>query len=398
MVSYVAGKEAHLKKAIVIVLDGVGIGEMPDADLYGDCGSNTLGNTAEAVGGLSLPSLQKMGLGNIYPVKGVEQESAPSACWGKMSEASAGKDSTTGHWEMMGLVSHIPMPTFPDGFPEEIVSEFSRLTGRTILGNEVASGTEIVSRLGKLQMDTAGLIVYTSADSVFQIAAHEDVIPVEKLYQYCTMAREMLQPPDLGVGRVIARPFTGSAGDFTRTSRRKDFSLEPPGNTLIDSLAEASIPVNGVGKIDDLFCHRNISTTHAGSNREEMAILENMVKGSAGGFIFANLCDFDMKWGHRNDFRGFARGLEEFDSWLPSFTSILNPGDLLLITADHGNDPTTPSTDHSREFVPLLAYTPESSGFGIGIRKTFSDIACTLCNFFGIGNSFPGEAIQWREP
>lgn len=386
-----------MKKAIVLVLDGVGIGEMPDADQYGDRGSNTLGNTAEAVGGLTLPNLQKMGLGNIFPIKGVHPEPYPTASWGKMQEASAGKDSTTGHWEMMGLESLVPMPTFPGGFPEKLIAQFSQLTDRRILGNEVASGTEIVSRLGKLQMDTAGLIVYTSADSVFQIAAHEEIIPVEKLYEYCAAAREMLQPPDLGVGRVIARPFIGTEGNFTRTSGRKDFSLDPPGVTLIDLLGESGIPVTGVGKIDDLFAHRNISTVHAGSNRVEMTILKEMTEQSSGGFIFANLCDFDMKWGHRNDFRGFAAGLEEFDKWLPSFTEILAPGDLLIITADHGNDPTTPSTDHSREYVPLLVYTPDSPGISLGIRNTFSDIACTLSNFFDLQFCFPGEAINWRE-
>ena len=382
-----------MKKALVLVLDGVGTGELPDASEYGDCGSDTLGNTARAVGGLQLPNLERLGLGNIHPIKGVKPVKNPGASWGKMAERSKGKDSTTGHWEMMGVVSETPMPTFPNGFPEQLIEKYTELTGRNIIGNEVASGTEILERLGEKQMKTGGLIVYTSADSVFQVAAHQDIVPVEELYKHCITARELLKPPDLGVGRVIARPFTGYPGSFTRTALRRDFSLEPPERTLIDLLAEMDIPVHGVGKIDDLFAHRNIETVHAGSNEEEMALLVKMAAGSNGGFIFANFCDFDTKWGHRNNFKDFAGGLEALDSWLPSLLNTLNPDDLMIITADHGNDPTTASTDHSREFVPLLCYSQGFPGRKLGVRETFSDIACTLCDFFSIPCPFPGNSF-----
>ncbi len=385
--------EVGLNKALVLVLDGVGTGELPDAGEYGDCGSDTLGNTARAVGGLHLPNLGRMGLGNIHPIEGVDPVEFPEGSWGKMAERSRGKDSTTGHWEMMGIVSEHPMPTFPGGFPPELIERYSELTGRIILGNEVASGTEILERLGEKQVETGGLIVYTSADSVFQVAAHQDVVPVDELYEHCKTARKMLQPPEFGVGRVIARPFTGSKGSFTRTAQRRDFSLPPPGETLLDLFASRGIPVQGVGKIDDLFAHRNIETVHAGSNDEEMLILEKMTHSNTGGFIFANFCDFDTKWGHRNNFQDFAGGLEALDKWLPSLIKKLHPGDLMLITADHGNDPTTESTDHSREFVPLLCYSPGVPGRDLGVRDTFTDIACTLCDFFRIPCPFPGSSF-----
>ncbi len=386
-----------MKKAIVMVLDGVGAGELPDAGEYGDRGSDTLGNVARAVGGLNLPGLQAMGLGNLHRIKGVEPVPSPIASWGRMAEASRGKDSTTGHWEMMGIVSTSPMPTFPGGFPPGIIERFQELTGRPVLGNEVASGTEIVARLGREQVETEGLIVYTSADSVFQVAAHEGVVPVAELYEYCRMARDMLSPPELGVGRVIARPFTGEEGNYVRTARRKDFSLPPPNPTLLDLFAENGVPVCGVGKIDDLFAHRNIETVHAASNDEEMAILLDMTCRCEGGFVFANFCDFDTQWGHRNNFVDFAAGLKAFDSWLPSFMSILSPGDLLIITADHGNDPTTPSTDHSREYAPLLCYSPGIPGRNLGIRGTFSDISRTLCDFFDLECPFPGVSFLGGE-
>jgi phosphopentomutase len=386
--------EVVLKKAVVIVLDGTGIGEMPDAADYGDCGSDTIGNTAVAVGGLHLPVLQSMGLGNIHPVAGVEPVDSPVASWGKMCEMSLGKDSTTGHWEMMGLVSPMAMPVFPEGFPGSFINKFSELCGHIVIGNEVASGTEIIQRLGKEQIRTNGLIVYTSADSVFQIAAHESSVPVDELYRCCRIARKMLVPPDLGVGRVIARPFAGDApGEYSRTSRRKDFSVPPPGKTLLDRLAEENIPVTGVGKIDDLFNHRSITTAHTANNTEGMKLVLEKVRLSPGGFIFANFCDFDSKWGHRNDFRGFAAGLSVVDNWLPQLMRSLGSGDLLIITADHGNDPTTPSTDHSREYVPLVVYTPGCYGTALGVRSTFSDIACTLLDFFRIAGNFPGSSF-----
>ncbi len=379
-----------MKKAIVLVLDGVGIGEMPDADFYKDSGSDTLGNTAKAVNGLNLPNLQKMGLGNIHPIKGVNPVSSPEASWGKLNELSKGKDSTTGHWEMMGLVSYKAMPTFPESFPIHFIKEFSQRVGHTILGNEVASGTEIIKRLGEKQIETSGLIVYTSADSVFQIAAHESVVSVAELYRCCEIAREMLVPPDLGVSRVIARPFIGEAGNFVRTANRKDFSVSPPGITLLDKLAENRIPVTGVGKIDDLFDHRNIQSEHTSENAEGMKLLLEKSETLNDGFIFANFCDFDSKWGHRNDYKGFASGLEAVDKWIPNLLGSLNSNDLLIITADHGNDPTTPSTDHSREYVPLLVYSPEHLGVSLGTRKTFSDIAATLAEYFDLDFTPPG--------
>lgn len=382
-----------MKKAIVLVLDGVGIGEMPDADFYKDSGSDTLGNTAKAVNGLNLPNLQKMGLGNIHPIKGVNPVSSLEASWGKLNELSKGKDSTTGHWEMMGLVSYKAMPTFPEGFPIHFIKKFSQRVNHTILGNEVASGTEIIKRLGKKQIETSGLIVYTSADSVFQIAAHESVISVAELYRCCEIAREMLVPPDLGVSRVIARPFIGEAGNFVRTANRKDFSVSPPGITLLDKLAENKIPATGVGKIDDLFDHRNIKSEHTSENVEGMKLLLKKSETRNEGFIFANFCDFDSKWGHRNDYKGFARGLEIVDKWIPNLLRSLNSNDLLIITADHGNDPTTPSTDHSREYVPLLVYSPGCSGVSLGTRKTFSDIAASLAEFFELDFTPPGESF-----
>lgn len=382
-----------MKKAIVLVLDGVGIGEMPDAHVYKDTGSDTLGNTAKAVQGLHLPNLQKMGLGNIHPIQGVDAVSNPIASYGKLNELSKGKDSTTGHWEMMGVISHKAMPTFPEGFPTNFIQKFSLKTGHPILGNEVASGTEIIQRLGERQIQESALIVYTSADSVFQIAAHESVISVNELYRCCSIAREMLVPPDLGVSRVIARPFMGEAGNFKRTANRKDFSVPPPGITLLDKLAEKRIPVTGVGKIDDLFNHRNIKTEHTAENSEGMKLLLKKSKTISDGFIFVNFCDFDSKWGHRNDYKGFAKGLEAVDKWIPDLLKSLNSNDLLIITADHGNDPTTPSTDHSREYVPLLVYSPGNSGVSLGTRKTFSDIAASLAKFFDLDFTPPGESF-----
>ncbi len=383
-----------MKKAIVLVLDGVGIGEMPDAKDYKDEGSNTLSNTAKAVGGMFLPNFQKMGLGNIEHIDGVNSVISSVASWGKLNELSKGKDSTTGHWEMMGIVSSIAMPTFPNGFPEELIKEFSLKCGHVIIGNEVASGTEIIKRLGEEQIRTKGLIVYTSADSVFQIAAHESVVPVQELYRCCEIARKMLVPPNYGVGRVIARPFVGESGEYSRTANRKDFSVSPPAQTLLDKLAEKNISVTGIGKIDDLFNHRNIKSEHTADNFQGMKLLLNKIKKSSGGFIFANFCDFDSKWGHRNDYQGFAEGLKQVDNWLPQLQNSLEKNDLLIITADHGNDPTTPSTDHSREYVPLLVYSAGCKGVSLGTRSTFSDIASTLAEYFHLGkNIFPGTSF-----
>lgn len=380
-------------RAILLVLDGVGAGELPDAALYGDSGSDTLGNTARHAGGIHLPELRRLGLGNLHSIAGVPPVPSPLASWGRSMIASPGKDSTTGHWEMMGLILEHPFPTFPEGFPTDLLERFSLLCGRGVLGNEAASGTEIIARLGEEHLATGRLIVYTSADSVFQIAAHQDAVPLDELYRCCGMARKLLAGPSLGVSRVIARPFRGLPGAFERTPFRKDFSLPPVGPTLLDSLAEAGIPVTGTGKIDDLFAHRNIDTVHVESNTEGIRVLLSQMADVPGGFIFANLVDFDTKWGHRNDPAGFIKGLEEIDSAVPRILASLRPDDLLLITADHGNDPTTASTDHSREYVPLLAFSPGCRGIDLGVRKTLSDIACTLCEFFGLSARFPGSGF-----
>ena len=382
-----------MTRAVVLVLDGVGAGEMPDADSYGDTGSDTLRNLAAAVGGLDLPNLQRMGLGNLHRLQGVPPSPDPDAAWGRMAELSSGKDSTTGHWEMMGLQLAEPFPTFRSGFPPEVVEEISRRTGRGVICNRPASGTEIIEELGPRHRKTGELIVYTSADSVLQIAAHEKVVPREELYDACLAAREIMQPPDLGVARVIARPFVGEPGGYTRTAGRRDFSLEPTGRTLLDALAEAGIPRTGVGKIDDLFAHRAIATEHVPDNGRGLEVLSLQMSKVGSGLIFANLVDFDMRWGHRNDVEGFRRGLEQVDAALPGLVSLLRPGEVFIITADHGNDPTTPSTDHSREYVPLLCHVPGGRAVDLGLRETFSDVACTLAEHFGLDETFPGTSF-----
>lgn len=383
-------------RAVLLVLDGVGAGALPDAGSYGDSGADTLGNLSKAAGGLSLPNLEAMGLGNLHRIEGVDPAPAPTASWGRLAELSAGKDSTTGHWEMMGLVSLVPFPTYPDGFPARIIEEFEHATGRRAIGNRPASGTAIIEELCAEHLETGAFIVYTSADSVFQIAAHEDVIPTNELYAACEAARRIMAPPD-GVARVIARPFRGACGALERTPRRRDYSLPPPGPTFLDALELAGIPRGGVGKIDDLFAHRGITTRHVADNAEALSELGSMLNGGARGFVFANLVDFDMKWGHRNDVEGFARGLEEADRAMPGILAMLGPGDMLIITADHGNDPTTASTDHSREFAPLLFYKPGVPGRALGDRESFSDIAATLSEFFGIDAGLPGISFLERK-
>lgn len=382
-------------RAVLIVLDGVGVGAAPDAELYGDEGSDTLGNTARAVGGLHLPHLQRLGLGNILPVQGVPPVDKPAGGFGRMQERSAGKDTTTGHWELAGLWLEQPFPTYPEGFPSDVIDKFSRATGRGVLGNVVASGTVIIEQLGEEHMATGKPIVYTSADSVFQIAAHEDVIPVEELYDMCRVARELLKG-EHGVGRVIARPFTGEPGRFTRTHRRRDFSLEPVAPTVLDRLVEQGIPVWGVGKIWDIFAGRGISESRPTQGNmhtlDETIRLLRTLEGPA--FIFVNCIDFDSLWGHRNDPEGMARGLEQFDARVPEILDALRPGDLVLFTADHGNDPTTPGTDHSREYVPLLAWGPDmKEGVDLGTRSTFADVAATLAQFFGVDKPARGESF-----
>lgn len=374
------------KRAIVIVLDSMGAGECADSCLYGDQGSNTLAHTALAVGGLNLPHLQKLGLGNIIDIKGVPPVDLPRAAYGKMQEKSPGKDTTTGHWELMGLVLEQAFPTYPDGFPPELISEFERHIGRKTLGNVVASGTEIIKELGLTHMRTGYPIVYTSADSVFQIAAHEEIIPLETLYQYCRIARNILQG-EHAVGRVIARPFIGEPGSFVRTANRHDFSREPD-TTVLDHIKINGQMVIGVGKINDIFAGRGISESYPTvDNQDGINKILEILQRDFNGLAFANLVDFDQLYGHRNDPDGYARALEEFDQRLPEILDLLSSEDWLIITADHGCDPTTSSTDHSREYVPLLVYGPGvKSGINLGCRESFADVAATLAEYLEVSS------------
>lgn len=385
-------------RVILIVLDGVGVGELPDADAYGDQGSDTLGNIARQIP-LRLPTLRRLGLARVAPAVGTLQPHPPSGAFGRMAERSAGKDSVTGHWELMGLVLDHPFPVFPDGFPAPIISEFERRIGRGTLGNKAASGTAIITELGPEHLRTGYPIVYTSADSVFQIAAHEEVIPVPELYRFCEIAYELVAR-GMGVGRVIARPFTGADGQFTRTANRKDFALTPFAPTLLDRLTEAGLPVVAIGKIDDLFAGRGITTAiHTVSDDDGMDRIENAMQSTRRGLIFANLVDFDSVHGHRNDTPGYAANLERFDVRLATLLQRIGPRDLLVITADHGNDPTTPSTDHSREHVPLFVVSPAvRPGVDLGLRSTFADLGQTLADLFrvaplGHGVSFLSDIL-----
>lgn len=379
----------------LIVLDGVGIGELPDAKNYGDEGSNTLSNIAEAVNGLYLPNLEKLGLGNINYIKGVKENPNALASYGKMKEVSKGKDSTTGHWEIGGLYVDTDFSYFPDGFPSEIIDRFKKLTGcQGVLGNKPASGTEIIKELGDEHVKTGFPIVYTSADSVFQIAAHEEVIPLEKLYEICKITRtEVLKPPVI-VGRVIARPFVGEHNNYYRTTNRKDFSLDPPSKTILDILKENNVNTISVGKVSDLFNNRGINKIlKTTSNKEGMQNLLTLSTESKDSFVFTNLVDFDVYYGHRNDAKGFADALMEFDRFLTDFLSSFDKTDALIITADHGNDPTMKSTDHSREYVPLLFYRKDASSDNLGIRETFSDIGKTVGDYYGVKNNLKGKSF-----
>ncbi len=380
---------------IIIVLDGVGIGELPDAHKYSDEGSDTLGNMAKVVDGLHLPSLQKFGLGNINRIMGIRPEDEPLASYGKLAEVSAGKDSTTGHWELGGLKVEIEFPFYPNGFPEELVDKFLAATGlKGILGNYPASGTEIIKELGAEHVKTGFPIVYTSADSVFQIAAHEEIIPLPRLYEICTIAREKILVGKDSVGRVIARPFVGEAGNFTRTTNRKDFSLDPPSPTILDYCLNAGIDTYAIGKINDLFNYKG--TKHklkTKSNNEGVDRIVETCTDVKGSLIFANLVDFDVYYGHRNDPYGFEKALRDFDRRLPEICSCLDESDRMIITADHGNDPTDISTDHTREYVPLLYYRKNMPGKNLGIRKTFSDVAQTAAQFFNLNNDLKGTSF-----
>ena len=391
----------RMPHAIVLVLDSVGCGELPDAAEYGDVGSNTLGNIARAVGGLKMPNLGAMGLGNIIDILGVPPTGAPTASWGRCAEESAGKDTTTGHWEMMGMRLDTPFPTYPDGFPAEVMDAWTRETGLEWLGNRPASGTVIIQELGDEHVATGKPIVYTSADSVFQIAAHEDVIAIDELYRLCEVARTRVCVGEHAVGRIIARPFTGPNADgvYTRTHRRRDFALEPPEPTVLDVLADADVKSYGIGKIGEIFAWRGIcESPHSTDNMNGFDHLRDRVGDGESGFVFANLVDFDMVWGHRNDVEGYARGLEELDARIPELLDAMPEGSLLIITADHGCDPTTPSTDHSREYTPLIAKVRGvDTGVALGTRATFADIGETVLDFYGLsgkcgrGTSFLAE-------
>lgn len=382
------------KRAILIVLDSAGIGALPDAAAFGDEGANTLGNIRRVRGRLALPNLYRLGLANIEGSTLPDVVTSPAGAFGRCAEHTLAKDTTCGHWEMAGLPLDKPFRTYPNGFPAELMHRFEQAIGRGTLGNCVASGTEIIQRLGDEHVRTGFPIVYTSADSVFQIAAHEQVIPVEQLYQICETARSLLTGDNL-VGRVIARPFIGSSGAYQRTERRRDYALPPFSDTILDALDGAGFPVVGIGKIEDIFCHRGVTMVdHTRNNPDGIAATQRFIESGEGAFIFVNLVDFDMLYGHRNDVEGYAAALEAFDRALPAMLGALRENDILMVTADHGCDPTTPGTDHTREYIPLVVAGPHvRSGVNLGTRDTFADIGATVYEYltgnrWRVGNSF----------
>ena len=381
---------------IIIVLDSVGIGALPDAHEYGDTGANTLANIKQAVPSMHLPNMLELGLSNI---KGGEtlasgKTFSPKGAFGRMAELSKGKDTTTGHWEIAGLVTEIPFPTYPNGFPDSLMKEFEEKVGRKTVGNCTASGTEIIERLGEHHINTGDLIIYTSADSVFQIAAHKDIVPISELYKICEIARQMLKG-EHAVSRVIARPFIGSVGSFTRTTNRHDFSLYPTGKTMLNLIGESGKKVYGVGKIYDIFCGVGVDeTVHINSNTDGVDKTLELMDTVEEGLIFTNLVDFDMLYGHRNDAKGYAASLEEFDNRLPRILAKLKDDDILYITADHGCDPTMPGTDHSREYVPLLIYGKKiKAGADLQTRSSFADIAATVMEHLDIKGNLAGKSF-----
>ena len=381
-----------IKRVFLIVLDSVGIGEQEDSHLYGDEGSNTLRSCFQQEG-FCVPNMKKMGLFNIDGIDYTDGIETPAGAYGRLRESSKGKDTTTGHWEIAGIISETPLPTYPEGFPEEILHEFTKLTGRGILCNRPYSGTKVIEDYGKEHIKTGKLIVYTSADSVFQIAAHEDVVPLSELYRYCEIAREILKGKH-GVGRVIARPFTGDF-PFRRTPNRHDYSLVPPSTTLIDALSENGFNVIPIGKIFDIFAGKNLKESNpTKSNADGMKKTTQFADTDFNGLCFTNLVDFDMVYGHRNDATGYAKALMEFDSWLGDFITKLRDGDVLMITADHGCDPLTESTDHSREYIPLLVYGKKIRSVNIGTRDTFADIGKTVADLFAIDADIKGESFK----
>jgi phosphopentomutase len=387
-------------RVALIVLDSVGCGDAPDAQAYGDSGANTLANIAAAVGGLCLPNLGAMGLGNLTGIAGTPPTSDANGAFGRLTEISAGKDTTTGHWELAGVILASPFPTYPNGFPFEIIAHFEAQIGRSVLGNYPASGTEIIKELGEEHLRTGSPIVYTSADSVFQIAAHEDVISVDDLYVMCQVGRELLIG-DHAVGRVIARPFIGSPGAFKRTERRKDFSLEPPAETILDAVKAAGLKVMGVGKIEDIFAHRGLThSKHTGNNMAGIDAILEFIAEDGPGLIFANLVDFDALYGHRNDPTGYAAALQAFDRRVPELLSHMRPNDIIIVTADHGNDPTTRGTDHTRERVPILINGDRiRRNLDLGTRTSFADVAATVAELLhvpwvGPGRSFASAIVK----
>ena len=385
-----------LKRAIVVVLDGVGAGANPDAHAYGDDGASSLEHCAQAIGGLELPNLGQIGLGNITPIQGTPPAENPRGAYGRMAEAAAGKDSTTGHWEMMGVVLHKPLPTYPHGFPRDLVEQFEKAIGRKVIGNKPASGTEIIKELGEEHVRTARPILYTSADSVFQLAAHQEIIPLPELYQMCEIARAMLTG-EHAVGRVIARPFIGTPGNFTRTEHRRDFSLAPLASTLLDVLKDSGKEVIGLGKIEDLFAGRGLTQRdHTETNNEGMAATLRWLERDFTGLLFVNLVEFDMLWGHRRDSQGYAQALRDVDAWFGQVQQVMQPHDAIFFTADHGVDPTYTGTDHTREHVPLLAYgTPVRTGVNLGVRPTFADLGQTLAQAFHVEPLAAGTSFAY---
>jgi len=386
------------ERICLIVLDSVGIGELPDAPRFGDAGADTLGHIAETAAPLRLPNLEKLGLGSIAPLQGVAAADSPGAYYGKMAEVSAGKDTMTGHWEIMGLHVKIPFKTYPDGFPSGLIREFEEATGRRVIGNKPASGTEIIAKLGEEQMKSGSWIVYTSADSVFQLAAHEEIIPLAELYRACEIARKLTLRDEYAVGRVIARPYIGRPGAFTRTANRRDYAVKPPGPTVMNQLKDAGLDSMAIGKINDIYSGEGVTEArHTKSNAEGVEQTIQALGRSFRGLCFTNLVDFDSLYGHRRDPFGYARALEEFDSRLPDIMAGIGENDLLILTADHGNDPVHPGTDHTREYVPLLVYNPRfRHPRSLGVRQTYADVGATIADNFGLagtgnGTSFLGE-------
>ncbi len=384
-------RDFPVSQVVLIILDSAGIGELPDADEYDDSGADTLGNIADQVKGLNLPEMEKLGLGKIKKIKGLKADIEAEGAFGKMAEASTGKDTTTGHWELAGLITENPFPTYPEGFPSEVINKFTEEIGKDILGNKPASGTKIIEELGNEHLKTGKPIVYTSADSVFQIAAHKDIFPVEKLYQMCEKARNILQG-EHGVARVIARPFIGTPGNFTRTAERRDFSIKPPAETMMDKIQKEGLKVKAVGKIVDIFAGQGISEyNHTLDNMKTVDGTLKYLKHRDKGLIFANLIEFDMKYGHRRDVEGYYQALKEFDQRIPEIKSLLNKDDILIITADHGCDPTYKGTDHTREYVPLLIYGERiKPNFLLETRNSFADLGATITDLLNVEQTKAG--------